>query len=139
MGGGQICVTSFMNISFVKYKKMSTGIIWRFLPNLFFNKILHYFYIESCTYQKNTGKRNRNKNKLNMNHEQLNTSGRFSSVFWSYSINIFIPTLLFKGIYSGDLNSKLIRYSDKVDLFAHQMVPYSDARYHGSWVFRSQF
>ena len=84
-----------------------------------------------------------------MNHEQLNTSGRFSSVFWSYSINIFIPTLLFKGIYSGDLNSKLIRYSDQVDFllvewFAAQMhstmdVQYSDHHLIYGLVFRPPF
>ena len=37
--------------------------------------------------------------------------------------------------YSGDLNSKLVRYSDHGDLFVHYMVGYSNAQYHGSSVF----
>ena len=39
--------------------------------------------------------------------------------------------------YSGDLISKLVWYSYHRDLFARQVVCYSDALYHGSWVFRS--
>ena len=34
--------------------------------------------------------------------------------------------------YSEDVNSKLVWYSDHGDLFAHQMVHYSDAQYHGT-------
>ena len=34
--------------------------------------------------------------------------------------------------YSGDLNGKPVWYSDHVDLFAHRIVCYSDASYHGS-------
>ena len=41
--------------------------------------------------------------------------------------------------YSGDLNSSLVQYSDYVKLFAYQMVCYSGALYHGSFVFRSPF
>ena len=41
--------------------------------------------------------------------------------------------------YSGVLNSKIVRCSDHGDLFARPMVCYSDAGYHGSSVFRSQF
>ena len=41
--------------------------------------------------------------------------------------------------YSSSLKSELDRYSDDGDLFARWMVCYSDARYHGSSVFRSAF
>ena len=41
--------------------------------------------------------------------------------------------------YSGDLNSRLVQYSDHGDLCPCQMVCYSYARYHGSSVFRSPF
>ena len=41
--------------------------------------------------------------------------------------------------YSGVLNSEIVWYSDHGDLFARRMVLYSDAGYHGSLVFRSQF
>ena len=39
--------------------------------------------------------------------------------------------------YSGDLNSKQVRYLDHGDLFAHLLVCYSDAQYHDSFLFRS--
>ena len=42
-------------------------------------------------------------------------------------------------LYSGDLDSKLVQYSDHGDMFDCQMVPNSDARYHDSLVFRSPF
>ena len=40
---------------------------------------------------------------------------------------------------SGNLNNKLVQYLGHGDLFAHGMVCYPDARYHGSSVFRSPF
>ena len=44
-----------------------------------------------------------------------------------------------KDVYSGDLNCKLVWYSDDGDLFALQILWYSDSQYHGSLVFRSPF
>ena len=42
-------------------------------------------------------------------------------------------------LYVGDLNRKLVQYSNHGDLFNRQMVPYSDALYHDSLVFISTF
>ena len=42
-------------------------------------------------------------------------------------------------IYSGDLKSKIVRYSDRGDLYYRWMVHYSDAWYHCSSVFRLPF
>ena len=51
-----------------------------------------------------------------------------------------ISSYSFTRLYSGDLNSKLLQYSDDGDLFACQMVHYSDAQYHhGSSVFGLPF
>ena len=41
------------------------------------------------------------------------------------------------GIVQWDLNSELVWYSDHEGSFDPQMVPYSDADYHGSLLLRS--
>ena len=50
-------------------------------------------------------------------------------------LNVYSNDGLLK--YNGDPNSELVWNSDHGDLFDLPMVWYSDARYHGSLVFRS--
>ena len=55
--------------------------------------------------------------------------------FFIYLITQNLETLKF----SGDLNSKLVGYSDHGDLLARRMVRYLDAWYHGCSVISSPF
>ena len=54
-------------------------------------------------------------------------------------MNKVLAVLIFSSMYSGDLNSLRVRYSDHGDLFDNQIVWYSYIRCHGSLVFRSPF
>ena len=54
-------------------------------------------------------------------------------------MNKVLAVLIFSSMYSGDLDSLLVRYSDHGDLFDNQIVCYSYIWCHGSLVFRSPF